>query len=80
MNALLNLILFSAWVTLYLASVYWIGRYCRARARALGPERRDHYRADRDVGLTTKCSVLQIHSHSFLHPLPGRERAGVRVQ
>jgi hypothetical protein len=60
MKPLLNVLLFSAWVTLYLAAVYWIGRYRRAQAHALGPEGRDHYRADRDVGLWLIVFILGL--------------------
>jgi hypothetical protein len=51
MKSLLDVILILVWVVTYLAVVYGIGRYRRARALALGIAGPHEYRADRDPGL-----------------------------
>jgi hypothetical protein len=51
MKSLLDVILILAWVVTYLAVVYGVGRYRRARALALGIAGPHEYRADKDPGL-----------------------------
>jgi hypothetical protein len=51
MKSLLDVILILAWVVIYLAVVYGVGRYRRARALALGIAGPHEYRADKDPGL-----------------------------
>jgi hypothetical protein len=51
MKSLLDVILILAWVGTYLAVVYGVGRYRRARALALGIVGPHEYRADKDPGL-----------------------------
>jgi uncharacterized membrane protein len=51
MKTLLDVILILAWVVVYLAVVYGVGRYRRARAVALGIAGPHEYRADKDAGL-----------------------------
>jgi hypothetical protein len=48
MKSLLDVILILAWVVTYLAVVYGVGRYRRARALALGIAGPNEYRADKD--------------------------------
>lgn len=60
MNLLLDTILFLAWITVYLAVVFWIGHYRRARAHALGPTGRSDYRADKDMGLWLTVFVVGV--------------------
>jgi len=51
MKPLLDVILILAWVVTYLAIVYGVGRYRRARAVALGIVGPHEYRADKDGGV-----------------------------
>ena len=60
MKPLLDTILFLAWVSAYLAAVFWVGRYRRARVHALGLSSRYEYRADKDVTLWLMVFVLGI--------------------
>jgi hypothetical protein len=60
MKPLLDTILFLAWVSVYLTAVFWVGRYRRARAQALGLTWRSDYRADKDIGLWLMVFVLGL--------------------
>jgi hypothetical protein len=51
MKSLLDVTLILAWVVVYLAVVYGVGRYRRARALSLGIAGPHEYRADKDAGL-----------------------------
>ena len=51
MKSLLDVALILAWVVVYLAVVYGVGRYRRARALSLGIVGPHEYRADKDAGL-----------------------------
>ena len=62
MNLLLDTILFLAWITAYLAVVFWVGYYRRARAHALGPTGRSDYRADKDMALRIMVFVVGVVS------------------
>jgi hypothetical protein len=51
MKSLLDVTLILTWVVVYLAVVYGVGRYRRARALSLGIAGPHEYRADKDAGL-----------------------------
>jgi hypothetical protein len=51
MKSLLDVALILTWVVVYLAVVYGVGRYRRARALSLGIAGPHEYRADKDAGL-----------------------------
>ena len=57
MKSLLDVVLILAWVVTYLAVVYGVGRYRRARALALGFVGPQEYRADKDAGLSLAVFV-----------------------
>ncbi len=60
MKAFLNVVLFLAWVTVYLLGISWISHYRKAMVHALGPSARTGYRADRDIGLWLMVFVLGL--------------------
>jgi len=58
MKQLLDVFLFLAWVTAYLAAVSWVARYRKTKAHALGPALHMDYRTDKDIALRLLILLL----------------------
>jgi hypothetical protein len=58
MKPLLDVVLFLAWVTAYLAAVFWVARYRKMKAHALGPTLHTDYRTDKDITLRLLILIL----------------------
>ncbi len=58
MKPLLDVVLFLAWVTAYLAAVSWVARYRKTKAHALGPALHTDYRTDKDIALRLLILIL----------------------
>jgi hypothetical protein len=58
MKSVLDVILFLAWVTGYLAAVSWVARYRKMKVGALGGTRNMDYRGDKDLVLRLAILVL----------------------
>jgi len=58
MKPLLDVVLFLAWVTAYLAAVFWVARYRKTKAHAMGPTLHTDYRTDKDIPLRLLILIL----------------------
>ena len=67
MKLLVDIILLLAWITAYLAVVFWVGCFRRARAHPLGPTGRIDYRADKDVALRILVFVVGVVSFFLVY-------------
>jgi hypothetical protein len=67
MKLLVDTILFLAWITAYLAAVFWVGCSRRARAHALGLTGRIDYRADKDVALRILVFMVGVVSFFLMY-------------
>jgi hypothetical protein len=60
MKPLFDALLFLVWVAVYLTAVFWIARYRKTKARALGPALHTEYRTDKDIALRLLIFVLGV--------------------
>jgi|GEM_PF-1114310 len=58
LKPLFDVVLFFAWVTVYLAAVSWVARYRKTKAHALGPALHTDYRTDKDIVLRLLILLL----------------------
>lgn len=58
MKPLLDVVLFLAWVAAYLTAVFWVARYRKTKAHALGPALHTDYRTDKDITLRLLILIL----------------------
>ena len=60
MKPLFDALLFLIWVAVYLTAVFWIARYRKTKAHALGPALHTEYRTDKDFALRLLILVLGV--------------------
>lgn len=58
MKPLSDVVLFLAWISMYLTAVWCVACYRKAKVHALGPTRQVVYRADKDLVLRLAIFIL----------------------